>query len=240
MKDKEYKSTGGVYEDGYQRSCIPTTTSMSKNEFFEKNGYLFVSGLIGDPENLFDPPPVDENGKRISGQMNYVRKDKINFIPDEHQVPGSLARYNIPTYKELHYLVRKQIEKRLEMDLLPTYFYDRFYYVGQQLKRHSDRPACEVSVTLQISTNGKEPWPIWFERPDGSETYVLMKNGDAVIYKGCEREHWRDPLQSRYGKWENKWRTFRKQKDDTYHHQIFLHYVNAQGPFVHHANDRAN
>jgi hypothetical protein len=95
-------------------------------------------------------------------------------------------------------------------------------------------------VTLQISTNGKEPWPIWFERPDGSETYVLMKNGDAVIYKGCEREHWRDPLQSRYGKWENKWRTIRKQEDDTYHHQIFLHYVNAQGPFVHHANDRAN
>jgi len=240
MKDKEYKSTGGVYEDGYQRSCIPTTINMSKNEFFEKNGYLYVPGLVVDPENLFDPPPVDENGKRISGQMNYVRKDKINFIPDEHQVPGSLARYNIPTYKELHYLVRKQIEKRLEMDLLPTYFYDRFYYVGQQLKRHSDRPACEVSVTLQISTNGKEPWPIWFERPDGSETYVLMKNGDAVIYKGCEREHWRDPLQSRYAKWENKWRTFRKQKDDTYHHQIFLHYVNAQGPFVHHANDRAN
>ncbi len=126
------------------------------------------------------------------------------------------------------------------MELLPTYFYDRFYYVGQQLKRHSDRPACEVSVTLQISTNGKEPWPIWFERPDGSETYVLMKNGDATIYKGCEREHWRDPLQSRYNTWENKWRSFRKQEDDTYHHQIFLHYVDSQGPFVHHANDRAN
>ena len=236
---KEYKSTGGVYEEGYQR-CASSPRKMSSNEFFEKNGYLFVPGLIGDPENLFDPPPVDENGKRITGQMNYIRKDKVNFIPTEHQVNGSLARYNIPIYKELHYLVRKQIEKRLGMELLPTYFYDRFYYVGQQLKRHSDRPACEVSVTLQISTNGKEPWPIWFERPDGSETYVLMKNGDATIYKGCEREHWRDPLQSRYTTWENRWRSFRKQEDDTYHHQIFLHYVDSQGPFVHHANDRAN
>jgi len=27
-------------------------------------------------------------------------------------------------------------------------------------------------------------------------------------------------------------------EDDTYHHQIFLHYVNSQGPFVHFANDR--
>ncbi len=53
---KEYKSTGGVYEDGYQR-CASPPRKMSKNEFFEKNGYLFVPGLIGDPENLFDPPP---------------------------------------------------------------------------------------------------------------------------------------------------------------------------------------
>jgi hypothetical protein len=35
------------------------------------------------------------------------------------------------------------------MDLHPTYFYDRFYFPGQQLKRHSDRPACEVSVSYK-------------------------------------------------------------------------------------------
>lgn len=91
MKNKEYKSTGGVYEEEYQRSCTPTTTNMSKNDSFEKNGYLFIPGLISDPENLFDSPPVDENGKRITGQMNYVRKDKVNFIPDEKQVPGNDA-----------------------------------------------------------------------------------------------------------------------------------------------------
>lgn len=237
---KQYKSTGGSYEKNYERFCLPTTTNMSKNEFFEQNGYLFVHDLVVNPENLFNPPPVDENGKRISGQMSFVRKDKVHFIPDEKQVPGSLARYNIPVYKELHYLVRKKIETILGMELLPTYFYDRFYYVGQQLNRHSDRPACEISVTLQISTNGKEPWPIWFEKPDGSESYALMKNGDAVIYKGCEREHWRDPLQSRYNKFERMWRSFKRLKDDTYHHQIFLHYVNSQGPFVHHANDMYN
>jgi len=235
---KEYKSTGGVYEEGYQRACTPTTNNMSKNKFFESNGYLFVPELIGDSKNLFDPPPVDEDGKRITGQINYIRKDKMEYTPNEEQVPGSLARSNIPIYKELHYIIRKKIESILDIDLLPTYYYDRFYYVGQQLKRHSDRPACEVSVTLQISTNRKEPWPIWFERPDGSETYVLMKNGDAVIYKGCEREHWRDPLQSRYNTLQRKWRSFKKKEDDTYHHQIFLHYVNSQGPYVHHANDR--
>jgi len=237
---KEFISTGGVFEDGYQRSTVPTSTNMTKNEFFEKNGYLPLRGLIIDPENLFCPPPLDEDGNRLRGQMNFIRKDKVEMITEGTQVPGSLARYNVPYYKQLHYLVRKEVEQELGIDLLPTYFYDRFYYVGQQLYRHRDRPACEISVTLQISTNSDKPWPIWFERPDGSESYVLMNNGDAAVYKGCEREHWRDPLESKYGKWENRWRTFRGKEDDTYHHQIFLHYVNAQGPFVHHTNDSCN
>ena len=66
-----------------------------------------------------------------------------------------------------------------------------------------------------------------------------MKNGDMVIYKGCEREHWREPLESKYGKVKKFINNFQKKEDDTYHHQIFFHYVNAQGPFVHHAYDTA-
>ena len=235
---KEFVSTGGVYEEGYQSCATPTTTTMSKNESFEKNGYLFLPKLITDPENLYCPCPLNEQGERLTGQLNYQRVDKFTYCPDEKQVNGSLARYNVPMYKQLHYLVRKQVENALGMDLLPTYFYDRFYYVGQQLKRHSDRPACEVSVTLQISTNSENPWPIWFNRPDGSDGYVVMKNGDAAVYKGCEREHWRDPLESKYNRMQRRIRKVRKMQDDTYHHQIFLHYVNSQGPFVHFANDR--
>ena len=235
---KEFVSTGGVYEEGYEKCATPTTTNMSQNESFEKNGYLFLPALVVNPGDMYCAPPSNNNGERITGQMKYIRKDKIQYEPDENQVHGSLARYNVPMYKQLHYSIRKAVERELGMDLIPTYFYDRFYYVGQQLMRHSDRPACEVSVTLQISTNSDKPWPIWFERPDGSESYVIMKSGDAAVYKGCEREHWRDPLESKYSKVENLWRTFRKKEDDTYHHQIFLHYVNAQGPFVHHGYDR--
>lgn len=232
----EFKSTGGVYPEGYQGCCFPTTTNMTKNELFEKQGYLFIPGMVVDPENLHQDPPLTTEGKRFSGQIRYHRKDKATFTAEE-QVQGSLSKYNDPRYKGLHYLVRKEIEPILGIDLLPTYYFDRFYYTGQTLLRHSDRQSCEISVTLQISTNSDKPWPIWFERPDGSESCVVMKNGDAVIYKGCEREHWRDPLESKYSKWENRWRTFRNKEDDTYHHQIFLHFVNSQGPFVQFAND---
>ena len=72
MKNKEYVSTGGVYEDGYQKSVHPTTTNMSKNEFFEKNGYLFMPALVADPENMYCPPPLNERGERLTGQITYI------------------------------------------------------------------------------------------------------------------------------------------------------------------------
>ena len=64
-----------------------------------------------------------------------------------------------------------------------------------------------------------------------------MHDGDAVIYKGCERSHWRFPLESRFNKVERKWNQIRKIYDDTYHHQIFMHFVNAQGPNAQYAYD---
>ena len=44
-------------------------------------------------------------------------------------------------------------------------------------------------------------------------------------------------MKSNYNKLQNKFRTFRKKEDDTYLHQIFFHYVDAQGPYVHYAYD---
>ena len=162
---------------------------INSREKFDQNGYLFVPNAIVDPLNLYCPPPVDTEGKRLVGQQNYVRHNKIEYNPVELQVDGSLARYNHPSYKSAHRLILKLIENILEMDLLPTYFYDRFYYQGQKLSRHKDRPSCEISATVQISTNREGAWPIWFQLPDNTENSVSMKDGDMVIYKGCEREH---------------------------------------------------
>jgi len=233
MNIKEYKSTGGIYSENYYRTAKPYRM-MSKNETFEKNGFLFLPELIRDPENLYLPLPP-ERGK-ITFYNN--RMDKFDYDPNGEQVPGALARYNIPIYKEVHFLVKKVIENVLGMDLYPSYFYDRFYRSGMHLHRHSDRDACEVSVTLQISSTLKNPWPIWFELPDMSEECVLMKNGDAVVYKGCEREHWRDPMPSEIPWWKKKIAKMRGKELIEWHHQIFLHYVDANGPCLQYAYDR--
>ena len=211
---------------------------ISSRQKFDQDGYLFVPNAVADPLNLYCPPPVDTDGKRLVGQQTYIRHNRIEYNPTEEQVNGSLARYNHPSYKRVHHLILKLIENILEMDLLPTYFYDRFYYQGQKLSRHKDRPSCEISATVQISTNREGAWPIWFQLPDNTESSVSMKDGDMVIYKGCEREHWREPLQSKYGIMNKFFNNVKMKVDDTYHHQIFFHYVNAQGPYVHFAYDR--
>jgi hypothetical protein len=231
---KIYKSTGKVYQRGYEKPLFSTSTNMSKNSFFEENGYLFVPKMVLNPTQITCPIPLER------GQFNYHqnRMDMIEYFEQDGQVDNCTSRYNIPIYRDLHFQVKKEIQEILGMDLYPTYFFDRFYFVGQQLPRHSDRESCEISVSLQISSNNPDnPWPIWFELPDGSKKYVLMNDGDAVIYKGCEREHWRDPLPSRYNKAQRIWKKIKKLPDDTYHHQIFFHFVNANGPLVQWAFD---
>jgi hypothetical protein len=107
-------------------------------------------------------------------------------------------------------LVNKQkiMEKETNLNLLPTYSFWRMYTKFADLEKHKDRPSCEISVTIQISSDGTE-WPIYV---DGKKN--ILENGQALIYLGQDLEHWRDEF-----------------KGD-YHAQCFLHYVNADGKNV--------
>ena len=200
---------------------------------FEQTGYVILPKLVSNVESIKSDVPKER------GVLRYYKNDFIHE-PGEIQVPGCISRYNIPMYKDLHYQIKNFLEKKFDINLYPTYYFDRFYFAGQELVKHIDRPACEISVTLQISTNGKEPWHIWFETSTGEEKCAIMDDGDGVVYMGCERPHWRYPLKSRYTRPQKLWRKFKKLPDDTYHHQIFLHYVNADGYNLHHAFDACN
>ena len=208
---------------------------MSQKQFFKDNGYLPISNLIKDSDSLRYPVPLNRGSFTYHGSI-----DQFQFDPKEHQVEGSLSRYNFPAYKDLHFLIKKEVENILEMKLYPTYYYDRFYFANQELKVHRDRPACEISVTLQMSTNKEEPWDIWFKNYNNEDVSVTMNNGDGCIYRGNDLFHWRKPLKSKYNKFQNYYRKLKKLDDDTYHHQAFFHYVNADGPCLEYAFDNGN
>ena len=63
-----------------------TGTSWTRNEFFEKNGYLVIKDLW-DPEELYHPVPEKK------GQYNYWDKnpEHFNYCEVENQVEGSTS-----------------------------------------------------------------------------------------------------------------------------------------------------
>lgn len=223
---------------------VNTGTSKTNNNQFEKDGYLVVKNLW-DPQELYRPVPQER------GQMNYWGKklDQFTYTELEMQVEGSLACYWHPQYRSIHSGIRLKLEKILGKKLYNTYYYDRFYFPGQALTRHADRDACEISVTTHISTNLEQSWPIWIKTPDiysnekktvtvnrGENRSVILSAGDGMIYKGCERPHWRDPMPVEY---KRTWYGKRIEKEGIYYHQIFFHYVLADGIRSHCANDMA-
>jgi hypothetical protein len=75
------------------------------------------------------------------------------------------------------------VENKTGLELIPTYCYVRKYFQGSILGSHTDRDACEISLSYCISG------PEW-EMNMGDDT-LITKIGNAVIYKGCEILHGR-------------------------------------------------
>ena len=81
-------------------------TAWTRNEKFEKDGYLVIKDLW-DSEELYHPVPD------MKGQLNYWDRnpEHFNHTEVEQQVEGSLARYWHPQYRSIHSGVRKKLQK---------------------------------------------------------------------------------------------------------------------------------
>lgn len=112
-------------------------------------------------------------------------------------------------FETLHERLWPVIEQAVGDELIPTYAYARLYSNGDILEKHVDRPACEVSVTIQLGRSHHYAWPIYM----GGQRFDLGE-GDGVIYPGCDVEHWRDKCDGPEG---------------YYSGQVFLHFVRKNG-----------
>jgi hypothetical protein len=165
-----------------------------------------------------------------------IKNNKVNpYSPligtrTDKQVPGCYTKYADWVMETLLMYMIPIMKAKTGLELIPTYTYTRLYENGDILKRHKDRPSCEVSTTLHL---GGDEWPIFLD-PSGAN-YVIygkreedsaikpgapkgvqvdLKVGDMLIYSGCELEHWREPFEG------------------TVCSQVFLHYNHANGPFA--------
>jgi len=120
-------------------------------------------------------------------------------------VPNTYSLYGDPVGETLLMKLLPIIKTSTELNLFPCYSYARLYKKGDVLKKHVDRPSCEISTTLYL---GGDPWDIYL----GGEA-LSLRVGDMLIYKGQEIEHWREKFEGEICV------------------QLFLHYNNSDGPF---------
>ena len=183
---------------------------------FVLNGYTHLPGFL-DKANCQEL--VAELEKLVNGGK--TQRDE--------QCPISDAVHGAPVFDSLLEQLKPYFEKASGKRLHPTYAYARMYRPGETLKVHTDRPACEISATLTLGFEGKQ-WPIYMaDKGDAqtcrqhttdkgdtvflaNESEILMEVGDAVMYRGCDKYHWRNEFE---GEWQA---------------QVFLHYVDADGP----------
>jgi hypothetical protein len=169
---------------------------------FKDNGYVYLKNVLDE-----------QSCKNLTEYLkNLVNQQQT--INDE-QCPKSQAVHGAEQFDLLLEQLTPYFEEKLGLKLYPTYSYARLYnQQGEELKNHRDRPACEISATLTLGFEG-DVWPIYMgdheNKTNGSK--IDMAIGDAVMYRGCDKWHWREPYK------EGQWQA-----------QVFLHYVDANGP----------
>jgi len=145
----------------------------------------------------------------------------------DKQIPNTYSHYADHVMETLLVKVLPVMVQETGLELIPTYSYARLYKKGDILKRHKDRPSCEISTTIHL---GGHPWPIFIDgtgadnvineeqnliKPNApAGTKVILDVGDMLVYSGCELEHWREPL------------------EEDVCGQVFLHYNHVNGPFA--------
>lgn len=183
---------------------------MSEKDYFEKFGCVRV-------KNLIDEKTISIVSRYLEYRM---RRGEWNIKKGPEVDPTSQYFYYAdPLIEVILQDTKESIEKVIDKKLIPTYSYARVYQPGECLRPHTDRDACEVSVTISVASKGPIS-PIYTHYEKNPVEAHVLNPGDAVIYKGCEALHWRDVLEK-----------------DQLVVQFMLHYVDENGSFAHLAKD---
>ena len=143
------------------------------------------------------------------GYYAYDRANSTDVMMGDVQVPNTPALYDDPAMRNLLHYFLHDMKEYTGVNLEPTYSYMRVYKNGDRLQQHTDREACEYSVSLTLKReSGDEIWPLYLQTDKAYK--VLLEEGDGLIYKGIENSHWRDEFEGKKLA------------------QVFLHYVSVR------------
>ena len=202
----------------------------SEREAYRSDGYVLL-------KQLFPPVVLQAFRSRIQqdldfhGSRAFVRGNSLLTKP-------AIEVYSLeyPPMAAFLWGLTPRATQVAGRELIPSYAYFRIYQKDDLCRVHSDRQACEHSLSLTVELGDNIPWALSLEKRHldqplpaidedfGDEPYsaIAMSAGDAVMYRGVNHRHGRlDPN-------PNSWSA-----------HMFLHWVDANGPYADHAFDRA-
>jgi hypothetical protein len=190
---------------------------------YHANGYAQVEGLLRKElaQAMLDRLEADLKASNV-GFDHFATKLELMRHPTV-EISGHLY----PPLMTFLWGLTPLVSQIVGRELLPTYDYFRIYQHGDICRLHSDRPACEHSLSLTLGYSDGNPWaleigatrmtgPDYLRESFGDEdsAAVPMAVGDAVLYQGVNYRHGRTTPNP------NRWSA-----------HLFLHWVDADGPY---------
>jgi hypothetical protein len=179
---------------------------------FNETGYVLVRGALGKQTTKL----LETNFLMVKDIAYHTDNSAPNKThTGDGQVNNAFSWYGVLCFESLLVNMQPVVQDITNKELLPCYSYARIMYAGAEMLKHKDRPSCEYSVTICISEDLNNPYPIFMEGHDGEATAIHLAPGDMLVYKGTELNHWREAYKG------------------AGQMQAFLHYVDAHGPYKH-------
>lgn len=111
---------------------------------------------------------------------------------------------NYPSLLALHWGLTSIVAEKTESDLLPSFSYFRLYFGGDICRVHSDRSACEISLSLTLAYSDGLPWELSIAEHPATDCYAVdddfgdepyrsfvSEPGDGILYFGSDFRHGR-------------------------------------------------
>jgi len=152
---------------------------------FRQKGYAPIGGLI----HPFHIAALRRYYRHL------IRTGKL-YLGDA-QSPRRYVEHNESVARFFHHQLTPAVSALAGEPVKPSYVYMAAYQPGAILEKHTDREQCEFSITLCIDYSPEPryatPWPLHLHTEAGTVT-VFQAIGDALLYRGRQLPHSRDPL----------------------------------------------
>ena len=175
---------------------------------------------------------------QFSVGLNGVGTKAVNALSSHFKVVAYRdGKYTEATFSQGNLLSHKKKGTTTELDGTLVEFqpdqeiFGEYAFNHEFVEKRMANYAC-LNSGLRLNYNGQK-----FESKNGLLDLLRAEAGDGMIYKGCERPHWRDRMP---GTLETSLAQLnQKSLDELYYHQIFFHYVLQDGERAHCAWDMA-